>query len=37
MEDEILELPFLSDGERVSLKSPARHHGLLTLFLKDAR
>jgi hypothetical protein len=37
MAEEILEPPFLSDGERVSLKSPARHHGLLTLLLKVAR
>jgi hypothetical protein len=37
MEDVICEPPFLSDGNKVSLKSPARHHGLLTLSLNVTR
>jgi hypothetical protein len=37
MEDVIYEPPFLSDGDKVSLKSPARHNVLLTLFLNVTR
>jgi hypothetical protein len=37
IEENTLEPPFLSKGDKVALKSLARHHGLLTLSLKVIR